>query len=564
MKLHLKQFKKLHSDKHVTVLQHPDGHELTIAHAHLSPKMRAEVESMPMHASGKDMGEPPVQKLADGGGVASTIAPKDIEQFVPNYNDKVLAEKLSMGQMNQPPGQEQFMPMDTGLEQFQGPAESQVIEKELAQKAAPDQANFVNWLQNTQSAAAQNDVRAQAGAPMTPMPEQQKTLAQRDMAQASPQGPQEPQDLFGTKAYVQAYGQGLEEQKAGILAGMDAESAMARAQAHAIEKNIKAQEALNTSFQQTKANLMAERQGLIEDIQNQKVDPNKFWTEKTLPSKISTAIGLILGGIGGGLMHQENPALKLLNANIEREIQAQKLNIENKHTLLNANRAQFANEHDAANMTRLMLMDQVSNELKMAAAKTADPMVRARALQALGQLDMQSAPLMSQLSMRQAVLGGAKNGAIDPASAIRVIVPEGQQAGAFKELQEAQNVVMAKNNILSAFDKLNQINTVGGLAISPIQTQKQVAAIRDPLIASLSKATAGRFTEQDAKMIEPLFPAKGDSAKTIAQKRNQLNQIISEKLHFPTLEAYGINVGSMGRFNAAGQSRIPTTAPQIK
>jgi len=93
-----------------------------------------------------------------------------------------------------------------------------------------------------------------------------------------------------------------------------------------------------------------------------------------------------------------------------------------------------------------------------------------------------------------------------------------------------------------------------------------VSAIRDPIIAQLSKETAGRFSEADAGFIEPLFPAVGDDANTIAAKRAKLNQIVSEKMNFPTLQAYGINLGNVsgtGRFTQGGEKKIQLGPPRV-
>ena len=159
------------------------------------------------------------------------------------------------------------------------------------------------------------------------------------------------------------------------------------------------------------------------------------------------------------------------------------------------------------------------------------------------------------------MLKGLQNGTANPAVAIRALVPEGQQQEAFKAYEEAQNMSKAKDNILTAFDKLANINTVGGRVTSPIQTAKQVAAIKDPLVAGLSKQTAGRFTEQDAKFLDGIFPAPTDDANTIKIKRAQVNKLVSEKMHFPMLEAYGLGGAIRGAYDSQGEKTIKMGPP---
>ena len=212
-------------------------------------------------------------------------------------------------------------------------------------------------------------------------------------------------------------------------------------------------------------------------------------------------------------------------------------------------------------MTRIQQMELVGNRLKEEAAKATAPMARASALKAAGELDMQVAPLMSMIAMRRTLLTASSAGRIAPEQVVRMVVPEGQQPMAYKELQEAKNTVAAKDNILAAFDKLAQIQTVGNRMLSPLQSKSQLKAIMDPITASLSKGTAGRFTEADAGFLERLWPNVTDDQETLSIKRQQLNKLISEKMHFPVLDAYGINVNQMGARNTQGAKRFQLQPP---
>lgn len=51
--LDLSKFQKISEDEKVTQLQHPDGHQITIAHASLSPKLKDQLKSLKMAKGGK-------------------------------------------------------------------------------------------------------------------------------------------------------------------------------------------------------------------------------------------------------------------------------------------------------------------------------------------------------------------------------------------------------------------------------------------------------------------------------------------------------------------------------
>lgn len=60
------------------------------------------------------------------------------------------------------------------------------------------------------------------------------------------------------------------------------------------------------------------------------VDPERFWNSKSTAGKVTSVIGMILGGVGMGIAHRpgENPALDQLNKAITNDIESQKFNID--------------------------------------------------------------------------------------------------------------------------------------------------------------------------------------------------------------------------------------------
>lgn len=414
--------------------------------------------------------------------------------------------------------------------------------------------------------AAQNMPYGTAPAPAaTPPPAAIAPTQQAPISEPLPsaQAPQAPGDPYGVQAYEQALTQGVGEKKAGIAGEAAAAGQEGVAQASALRANIAQQQLQQKTFQSNFAQLDKERQAFQSDIMNQHIDPQHYMHSMDSGQKTRTAIGLILGGMGAGLLHQENPALQFLNAQINRDIEAQKANLGKSENLLNANMRQFGNMKDATDMTRIMQMDIVSNQLKEAAAKAISPMARANALKAAGDLDMQTAPMMSQIAMRRTLMSNMQGGKMDPASAIRMIVPEHQQAAASKELGEAQELVKARENLASAMQKVFTLNSMSNRTGSPFQTPSRIEALKGPITAQLSKATAGRFTEQDASKLETLWPKVTDDADTFKLKLSQAMNLVNEKANSPTLLIYGIDPFTGNRFNANGQKKIQL-APPVK
>jgi hypothetical protein len=513
------------------------------------------------------------QTFADGGDVAE-VTPNDSSQVMqqqPNPNAQAPAAtapvvvNVGTQQPTQQPPAPAAAAQDPGVAYHVG----QFVRNYVADQINGAKAMampIVNGAQDVIAGLANNPAGASNAPPAPAQPTPQAPSAQPSVPpQAGAQMPKPgaPADPFGTDAYLGAYMKGLNEQKAGLAGEAAASGQVGEAQAKMLNQQVEQQRRAAQVYQDHYNGLEAERSAFQRDVQNKHIDSKHYLNSMGAGSKIATGIGLILGGIGAGLTRTSNPVLDFLNQQIDRDIAAQKDNLGKSENLLNANLRQFGNLRDATDMTRVMQSDIISNQLKEAAAKAQSPMAKARALQAAGALDQAAAPVLSQMAMRKTLLSGMNSGQLSPEHVIRMIVPQGEQSAAYKELQEAQKLVSARDNVLSAFDKLNQINTIGNRAMSPIQSKRQIEAIKASVIPSLSKETAGRYTEQDAETIGKLFDTLATDSKTTAVQRAQLVKLLSEKMHFPMLKAYGIDMGRTGRFGGQGQTRIQESAPVI-
>lgn len=432
---------------------------------------------------------------------------------------------------------------------------------------------------------SQNIARAQAGLPPIPVPSNPdanakippQALSSEQKEQIGPTVNQQPtdgqqkaqqqlgatpNDPYGTEAYYNAYSKGMSEQRAGILALAEADQMKAQKEAAIAGQQAQKQQNQVNTFNQNVSDLNGERQAFIDDYKNSHVDPNRFMNSKNVGQRVGTVIGLILGGMSAGITGGENPALKFLNQQIDRDIESQRAEMHKNENLLAANYRQFGNMRDAADMTRVMQNDIFNAKLQQAAAQSNDPRSKANALAAVGQLDTQSASILSQMAMRRTLLGGMQKGDVAPERIIQMLVPEHEKEHALKELTSAQNAVSAKDRILDAYDRLTQLNTVGNLA-NPM-AHRQVKAITGAVIPGLSKETAGRFTEADAHYLENIFPKTGNTAETNAKNRIELVKLLNERLHFPRLKYYGIDMSNQGRYDSRGESKIKEMQRPIK
>ncbi len=560
-----KGFQKVRSDDRMTVFKHPNGHEVKVAHSALSAKMRKDLENIPHMAQGgmaEEMAAVPEQAPVQApieAAVAPVNANLKISQVPQGFGSNWDDDTKKQVAFNQAIQQKKT---DTAESAAQIQAQSAQASATLSQwnskvaeatKLGVPIPEVPTNVQQAQMLLSQNQP--------VPASDSQAGAQQIGLQKGAPGG--QTADPYGAQLSADTYMKGLGQERAGIFQQAQALGAQEKAKAEAEANKAQALQGTMQTYEQNHAILQKERDALQSDLQNAHIDPNRYIHNMSTGSKILTAIGLMMSGLGSGGAHQEAAADKFLRTQIDHDVDAQKAEIGKKQNLLSMNLAKFQDLRSATDMTKSMQMDIAAAKLNQAASLAADPVLKAQAMAAAGKLNRESAQIVGQMAARRTMLQGVANGTANPGIVIRSIVPEAHQAAAYKELKEAQDTMKSRDNILGAFQQLKQINTVGNAVTSPMQTKRQIEAIMNPLTASLSKETAGRFSETDAHFLQSLWPAKGDNDETIQRKYNAINHLVSEKMNFPLLDSYGIRPGSQSRFDQGGQKKIQLGAPKI-
>lgn len=536
MKLNLKGFKKVDSDDHHTTLKHSNGHMIKIAHKPLSDKMRKDLDALPT-------------AMAEGGAVgtgeSSTV---DNSKKAPSDTDDLGFKSGPVKKMADG-GEASADPMPTPAPQDATPS---------ADDAPPPSPVVVN-VHNAQPQPMATPVPT---APAQPVPVPVPVPLSQDPP--APQGVGSPQDPFGNEAYTKAYGQGLTEQKAGIYGEAQARAQQGVAEGKALDNAVQQAQDAKAIYQNHYNDLDTERKNFMSDIQNQHIDPQHYLNSMGTGAKIATSIGMILSGFNGAGA-AGNGAFQALQTNINRDIDAQKAELGKKENLLSANLKQFGNLKDATEMTRAMQNDIVSMQLKKAAANATSALAKSQALQEAGKLDRDSAGVVSQLAMKKSLLQGLREGKIDPAKVVNMILPENQKAAGNKELADAQTMVNVRDRVLNAFDQIAALNTPMN-KLNP-QARSKIAGLIGSVVPGLSKDTAGKYTEADAKQIEAGFKSVLDNKQTVEEKRAMMDALTKEKMHpnnFPILSTYGIRPEDLGQYNNQGRSKFQQGKPVLK
>lgn len=356
-----KGFKKVKEDERTATFQHEKGHTLTLVKGGLVgsernklsklPLYQAEGSDEPIQSDESDQGQSPDVNASEAGtGKAVNITINSAPQ-----------------QPAQDPNKPQYLPQPQ-------PAMDKIhqdyLKREADEKAADD-ARMQAYQNQTHSTAPllAADMKAPtlAPPPMAPAPVPNHVPASVSAAPAAPVA-----QPAMAPAPVEPQGPQLSNQ----LEDLNKQ----------YQQNVKHQQDADAEFQSE----MAKDQG---------IDPRRVFNNMSTGRKISTAIGLILGGIGGGITGQENPAMKLLNKEIDNDVMAQKEDRSNKFSLFKMHMQSLGDQ------TASIL--QTQNNLKQAAIVKMDealgtvgnnPMAKQRILAAKTQLQNDIANNQLQLA----------------------------------------------------------------------------------------------------------------------------------------------------------------------
>lgn len=202
---------------------------------------------------------------------------------------------------------------------------------------------------------------------------------------------------------------GFAQKEQGIQAAAQAMGQQGQEEAKALDAGIQAHHEILNQAQDNMTRINGEIENVIGDIKDQHIDPNHYWNDKSTLGKVSTALGMILSGWGSGISGQPNMAVNFLNANIDRDINAQKANLGKQESLLSAYYKEFGNVKDAEDMARITQQSIVTDQLKQAAATAQSPLEKARALQAIGQLNIDKTQAMQQFALRKAMMSAQQS-----------------------------------------------------------------------------------------------------------------------------------------------------------
>lgn len=148
---------------------------------------------------------------------------------------------------------------------------------------------------------------------------------------------------------------------------------------------------LRGKYEEIGNNLHHKFETVSQEVEQGKINPHQWWNSKSTGSQILTAIGMLFGGAGAGISGHPEMASQAIDKAIERDVEAQKANLQNKNTLLSKYLEMYNSLPQAEAAARLTMSAGIEGLLKQQATK-------------LGSSNAVNAALQSIAGRRQALL----------------------------------------------------------------------------------------------------------------------------------------------------------------
>lgn len=187
-------------------------------------------------------------------------------------------------------------------------------------------------------------------------------------------------------------------------AQLDAEAGLRDRQV-AIERDFAAKQAgINREYERVVNDGQQRLQGYIDQVAEMRVDPKRLWKSASTGNKILAAVSMAAGALSAALVGGDNPALRIIDRAIERDIQSQLVDIDqakgrvaDQRGMLALARQKFSDRSAAEAAAKAAAYDAVGAEITALQTRHAGKLNAAALEQTKAQIDQRKEAALMQV-----------------------------------------------------------------------------------------------------------------------------------------------------------------------
>jgi hypothetical protein len=480
-------FKKVSEDEQSATLRHENGHELTVAKSGLNKNTLKMLKELPLYqADGTELGNgqaaEDLQKEMAAAKAGETLPEEPTYSGTPTTQTELMQQQPAAKAGG----------IDTTSPEYQQLAQSWGGPENIPQNVIDDLINRgAPGFGSTSTKQAQQEVAGQqAKAALAPPAE----FAPRPLAQetALPQ----PGKVTGQSKAAAAKAPAKPRTPDEILA--DPQASVAEKYAAHMQKAASLDQEMK-----------AEDERFAEAMKNDEIQPNRIYGNMDFGQKLSTIVGLIMGGLGAGLTGGPNVVQKMLDKQIEMDVEEQKRQSEKKQNLYKIHLERLGNQKEAEIATANNLRQIALVKMEQAAGllggnKAAQTRLQAGMMEQQLKYEQSRTALTNAILQRQDLERAKTTGAEVPdirdpriEKAVRVMVPG--QPGLKKmyvrnpqEVSKIQEKASALASVKQTLDNLGKIYAESSSSVTGLSGKR-----REDAMAELAQAKLDLLKAQD-------------------------------------------------------------------
>lgn len=179
-------------------------------------------------------------------------------------------------------------------------------------------------------------------------------------------------------------------------------------QATNLDEQVRRQQADAADYQRRQEHETTKLKSLQAEADT-KIDPKRWWREKSTGENILAALAMGLGAAGSALTGTPNFALQIIDKAIERDIDSQLANREGKYKQVAAQqdvlgilRGQYADKRDERDAAKSLMLERSAKYIEEITARSASDQTKAKGAEMAAQLREKSALMQQELTLKLA------------------------------------------------------------------------------------------------------------------------------------------------------------------
>jgi len=201
----------------------------------------------------------------------------------------------------------------------------------------------------------------------------------------------------------------------------------------------------------------------------------------------------------------------------------------------------MGNLRDATAMTRMITTEAYINKVQEAAARSQDPLARARALQLEGKLRAAYEPEIHAMNLRQTLEQGAKQGLVEPEQLVPLKVPKEHQKDVFHSIDQAKYANAKEDYLMKLYKDAREENTITGIAGRLGRKGPATIALENEMLP-LVHDKEGKVNEYEFETTKNFLPHAGTTDERQDELQKGFHNWLMQKKNASTARAFGINL----------------------